>query len=58
MKINAKRNSLKELNMAEEVEMMEEGLCCVYVFLKIISFKKTIGTQEHGLILRTAFRLV
>ena len=40
MKINAKRNSLKELNMAEEVEMMEEGLCCVYVFLKIISFKK------------------
>jgi len=24
----------------------------------IISFKKTVGTQEHGLILTTAFRLV
>ena len=29
-------HSLKELNMTEEVEMMEEGLCCVYVCLKII----------------------
>ena len=42
MKVNVRRNSLTELNMAasQEVEMMEERLCCVYVFLKIISLKK------------------